>query len=68
MGSKWKVDQSPMLYSCEIPVQITDAVDKDKRIMRKSADPDDLFNFRESRPEIKNPSDIGRIVSHEIRV
>ena len=61
------VDPAPLLYNCEIPIHITDAADKaKKKLIRKSATPDDLFDFLESRPEIKMPSDIDRLVSQEI--
>ena len=65
--SKWMVDPSPMLYNCEIPIHITDAADKArKKLIRKPATLDDLFNFLEARPEIKKPADLDRHVSQEI--
>ena len=64
---KWLVDTAPLLYNMEIPVNVTDAAEKAaRRLAKKPAAIDDLYNFLAGRPDVKTPSDLDRLLNAEI--
>ena len=64
---KWLVDTAPLLYNLEIPVKIADAADKAaRRLAKKPASLDDLYNFLSGRPDIRTPTALDALLNAEI--